>query len=465
MSDLKVSRYNFCLRTETGTVLVYNASTGAFLEFPDGGGAGDELARVLAAAGPWSASAPEPDLEQELVTTGMLVPRECDEIGRLKVRNHMGRFGSRLLELMITLTYDCNFRCTYCSEDRADIQLTEGTARALSRFVRRQIETERQRRLYVHWFGGEPLLRRDLIFALSEDYQDICGEHRCGYGAKLTTNGYLLDGDFVARLDDLRIRHLTVTLDGPRERHDRLRFRPGREPTYEVVLENLRNLLGLPPGKVELEIRTNIDYDDPAVLAAFLDDLEEFRGRCQVSWAFVNHRTGRGRRYARCGEGGDPVAALDAGRINRMLRERGFRREQLPVLRTNYCMGDSRHGYAFDPEGRVYKCSSGVTGRGEYGRPLGRLLASGVIEYDLPEYLRWMGWDAFDDPECRTCKMLPVCMGGCPLIAMHAGGLAALSDVKKHCMVHVFGAKGAEERLARSLGQYHRCRNQRMPAV
>jgi uncharacterized protein len=33
---------------------------------------------------------------------------------------------------------------------------------------------------------------------------------------------------------------------------------------------------------------------------------------------------------------------------------------------------------------------------------------------------RWLRYDPFADPECRTCIALPVCMGGCAHHAMDA---------------------------------------------
>jgi uncharacterized protein len=34
--------------------------------------------------------------------------------------------------------------------------------------------------------------------------------------------------------------------------------------------------------------------------------------------------------------------------------------------------------------------------------------------------MKWLAYDPFADPECRSCPALPVCMGGCAYHAMHA---------------------------------------------
>ncbi|MFG6323813.1 MAG: SPASM domain-containing protein [Lachnospiraceae bacterium] len=38
-----------------------------------------------------------------------------------------------------------------------------------------------------------------------------------------------------------------------------------------------------------------------------------------------------------------------------------------------------------------------------------------VDENYMQNQAKWYSWTKFDNPECKECKVLPICMGGCPL--------------------------------------------------
>ena len=68
---------------------------------------------------------------------------------------------NKVLHLILMPTEACNFRCTYCYEDfrykRMDQEVIHGVKRYLSRRVA-ELDA-----LTLSWFGGEPLLARDIV--------------------------------------------------------------------------------------------------------------------------------------------------------------------------------------------------------------------------------------------------------------------------------------------------------------
>jgi MoaA/NifB/PqqE/SkfB family radical SAM enzyme len=84
--------------------------------------------------------------------------------------------------------------------------------------------------LQVLFTGGEPLLRKD-IFDL------IAHAHKIGLLTRITTNGYLLNREYVSRLKQAGLNQCGVSIDhSDQDVHDQTRKLPG---SYERVIRGL----------------------------------------------------------------------------------------------------------------------------------------------------------------------------------------------------------------------------------
>jgi uncharacterized protein len=95
----------------------------------------------------------------------------------------------------------------------------------------------------IIFFGGEPLLRSDLIW----DIMDWCERERPGqFHYKVTTNGTRMDETF---LDEATRRglHIALSHDGLREAHDRFRTLLDGSGTFDALLPVLRRLVARRP--------------------------------------------------------------------------------------------------------------------------------------------------------------------------------------------------------------------------
>ena len=150
-----------------------------------------------------------------------------------------GRISSRiLLYYHIILTDHCNLSCTYCRgkpfspaadcEPRPDIDLDlplelDYDLDLLYRFLEKDPDAS------LIFYGGEPLLRTDLVCEMVE--------HAPVKRFLVQTNGLLLDGiprDIVNRLDTI-----LVSIDGPRPTTDGCRG----EGIYDRVMTNVRKIV------------------------------------------------------------------------------------------------------------------------------------------------------------------------------------------------------------------------------
>jgi uncharacterized protein len=452
--SLRVSQFNIVVDVKDNTVAVFNGVTGALTELS----AGDE--RILSALRCPGDRAIDVDPEiaatcETLRGVGVLIDEDFDEVAFLHLKYLAGRFDTSRLDLLVTLTYDCDFRCLYCSEKRQSVYLNDDVERGIVELVRNRVNCQGIRRLALGWFGGEPLLCKDQIRRMSKELVQIAEEKGVRIRATLTTNGYGFSRSFMDELPAMRIGTVVVTLDGPPHIHDQRRFLAGRLPTCEKIVENLHYIMDRLEGKVDLEIRTNLDLENITQVEETLSYLHDFREQAHFSWSFVNNRTGRGKSYAAQCIDSDVHRKEIGAEVAALFSRMGFNTPHLPQRRANFCMGDMRDGFAIDPVGRVYKCNAGVIGQGCNGGPVGRILPTGQIDFDMEEFLAWYAFDALEDEECRHCWLLPYCMGGCPLLSIHGGKAPAIIDRGKQCVLRSRSTEDVMEEIKSKVAEYY----------
>jgi len=147
------------------------------------------------------------------------------------------------VHLTLHLTTACNMCCDYCYAPPHDgTPMTEAVGREAMALASRLTEGS----CGIVFFGGEPLLHKDLIRALIEHGRELERGQAGRFHFKVTTNGLLLDEQFL----EFSLRHdllVAMSFDGVREAHDRhRRFRNGG-PSFDILLNKLKLLLDLRP--------------------------------------------------------------------------------------------------------------------------------------------------------------------------------------------------------------------------
>lgn len=144
-------------------------------------------------------------------------------------------------ELILLPTEKCNFRCVYCYEDFSIGKMRPGVVRGIKELISRRAPA--LRRLHVSWFGGEPLLARDVCTDISAHAQLLCQKHGVAYASSMTTNGYHLDIETLSRLNEAGVRHFQISLDGDEDWHDQTRILANGKGSFARVIANLEAAL------------------------------------------------------------------------------------------------------------------------------------------------------------------------------------------------------------------------------
>lgn len=274
MRPLKPSIYNQVIRSTEARHLVFNGVSCGLGELDDRHF--NEYLELMSACNSQSES-DSGSLREELIKGGFLVPEGIDEIDKLRAGHYTMRFGDHGFGLTIIPTFNCNFACDYCYEDSAlhALKPSEGstmTEEVQDRIVRLLEDRVRDKSAFtVTWYGGEPLMAKDIIRNLTTRFIDMCKTKKVRYRAGIITNGYLLSRETVQFLIDMQIGFIQVTIDGPEEVHNQRRCLRGGGQTYKRILENLSQIDEDAP--IYTSIRINIDKRNASHIPDLLKDL------------------------------------------------------------------------------------------------------------------------------------------------------------------------------------------------
>lgn len=140
----------------------------------------------------------------------------------------------------------CNLECDYCYYlEKA--RLFPGRAARLEMsyamlddFVRQYIQSQTSPQVLFTWHGGEPLLRPLAFYRRAVELQRFYGRGLRVDNA-LQTNGTLLTDEWCRFLADNNWL-VGVSIDGPRQMHDRYRVLRGRRPSFDRVMRGVEML-------------------------------------------------------------------------------------------------------------------------------------------------------------------------------------------------------------------------------
>jgi uncharacterized protein len=194
----------------------------------------------------------------------------------------------KVLELILLPTEKCNFRCTYCYEDFELGKMSEVTISAIEQLLERRVKNLQQ--LRFSWFGGEPLVAKDVVLRLAKYAYDQCREHGVKFDGGLTTNAYILDKALAEQLIQLKQNFFQITLDGWREAHDEKRKRADGRGTFDVIWSNL---LGLKELRLSFEVcvRVHVRRDNVSNLEILMAEFARaFQGDQRFYLDFQNLR-------------------------------------------------------------------------------------------------------------------------------------------------------------------------------
>jgi len=176
-----------------------------------------------------------------------------------------------VLNLIILPTEKCNFRCTYCYEDFTIGKMSSTISNAIKKLVQSRFNDLQF--LNISWFGGEPLLNKEIIYDIS-DFILKNKPSSLNFVANITTNGYLLDETTLKKLIECNINIFQISLDGDAEMHNESRKTANGKPTFDKIWENIL-LMHHSDYEFELMIRVHFTNDNYKKLSPLIEKFNQ----------------------------------------------------------------------------------------------------------------------------------------------------------------------------------------------
>ena len=397
---MKTSKYNFYYRMNDKEWIIYNTRTLGLSIITN-----NELEEIKHIEANDRLAHKNNELQQELFKSGFLVEDECNELKIIKNRLNKNRYSENALNITIAPTLECNFKCAYCyeckGEEKSSKKMTLDIEKNVIEFVRKKLK--KCKRMTVVWYGGEPMLAFDTIDRVSNIFMEMCRENGVMYEASMITNGYLLDKITVKDLKKIKINSLQITLDGSKKIHDSKRMLKNDKGTYDKIIANLKEI----QPDIQCTIRHNIDKKNYKYVEKFLSDLsKEHLENVEVYFAPVTNYE----------DINDPMCFTEQEfadiwwKCYKIASEKNLCRKGIMIPPCSfYCDADYVNGFVIDAEGYVYKCWQDIGVKCKSCGNVGR-----VSQNYSQLYYEYMTYDATSDSKCKECKILPICMGGCP---------------------------------------------------
>jgi uncharacterized protein len=169
----------------------------------------------------------------------MLVGDDADELHDLAARYRASQNNRSHFALTIVTSLGCNFDCPYCFEAKHPSIMDGEIQDAVLRVLDDQLPTLQY--FHVTWFGGEPLVGKKSLIALSDEFITRCNRQGVTYDADIVTNGYLLDNDTCSQLRSRFVHSAQVGLDGPPDVHNRMRPLANGKGSFYKIIGNLHH--------------------------------------------------------------------------------------------------------------------------------------------------------------------------------------------------------------------------------
>ncbi len=143
------------------------------------------------------------------------------------------------MEYIFYLTNSCNLKCKYCYEKNKLNKVIDFNI--IERLLKKRINSK-DTNTTIAFFGGEPLLEKQILYDTVNLCKDLEKESKHRFFYSLTTNGTLIDDEFIKFCKENNIS-VGISIDGDEYSHNLNRSDFELKGSFERVLENTKKCI------------------------------------------------------------------------------------------------------------------------------------------------------------------------------------------------------------------------------
>lgn len=344
---------------------------------------------------------------------------------------HKNNLIEKFFTFDIVMNYECNMNCVYCFQKRiknSKLMKQKINVDVAIEYIKKHFYSENdivwskfplsERKRVIALTGGEPLLmsNRDKInkildFSLENEIE-----------VRITTNGLNLNG-YIPLLENYSsILSLRITIDGPKEIHDKRRPQLNGEGSFDEIVKGIDKAYREGIGII---IISKFDWNNIEYLDKFAEFLSQKDWGKNISLDYVDNGTNP---YYN-GDYEENVEGLIRKVID-MISEKPYLLDyfdigfgqfdmlwnlyangKIPKIKFLNCGAYTCNGAILAPNGKIYSCEFFAM----YDLyPIGEYYPKEEIYYDNIHELRKRSIHYIKKiKKCHDCNLLPICGGGC----------------------------------------------------
>lgn len=344
-----------------------------------------------------------PTLYDVLCKQDFLLDNSIDEVEKVKKLRDAVDFAENSYHLTINPTMNCNFKCWYCYETHIKAsRMNEEISERVNKFLTTQMEkNDKLQHFVLSWFGGEPLLYYDdIVLPIIRHFNKLSEARKIDTAINFTSNGFLITDEMVSSFKENKVNSLQITLDGYGPEHDKVRYVSKTRGSYEKIIGNVLKLV-----RAQIYVRLRVNFTSVNIVSAhnIIDDIQVLTDQERQYLGVDFHRV-----WQDTDDGSNDW--IFEKQID-LFRKAGFIVASNMAMNNvrDSCYADKKNSAVINYNGDVFKCTARdfTTFRRD-----GYIDETGELVWENDSLNKRMN-AKFKNRPCLSCRLLPVCNGGC----------------------------------------------------
>lgn len=413
--EYKLSQYIYFVNSQTSTnhIVVYSTISNVLLKISN------HLATILQ-EGKFD-KIPSKTLNL-LMEKKILKSKEEEELQSIINENYQSNIDNTNLYEVIQPSAWCQLGCYYCGQNHTKDKLSDQLVHKITERIYKKLEGGKYKTLNIGWFGGEPLTGFNTMRKINNILKSHCKKLGIEIkGSVLVTNGMSLKPNIYKELvEDFKIDHIEVTIDGIGKLHDEHRYqKKDNRGSFDIIYNNIKNIVNsyfYDITEPKIMIRCNVDSINFGGVEKFIKKLAEDNIHTKIKNLYFASIYSWANNDAHKISLTKPEFAYHKLKWEILKIKLGYKTTSSLKRKLNTCILTTSDSDMYDTFGNVYSCTEvSLTDIYKESKYFIGNIEDEIKGNNNREYSDWYDkvWDN-KSSQCNSCKLFPVCGSACP---------------------------------------------------